>query len=440
MQVRILTALSELASSNGFWITADTLARNAIRKSDVVQKAPMLIIRAYLQGAAATTKLSKTTTSDAYLGKAWAILNQQIPEDRKTRVKIRTARAQNALLVYDTERGYAELATALHEVKPLEDNDSYLLRGEIYRQLGFREVLREAPPLATKHYQEALMAFQFAYGRYHPAALEAMVDLGRMLNLIRREKDAEYLLHEAETIAKNSRAEIPWIIAMIEIEMANSFYGQKRYDDAAAYYMRAEEKLKNQSPHLRNLYLRLSASQNLSSIYFQNGKTEEYQQALDQSLSLSQILFNTANKLYQPHQVPWIQSCITHAENLSATGAYMPAITQLNRCIKVVNPNGKEGYLVSLARIRMAELYILTQKYDLATNVLSITREVEEKRKTYQQSIWGELRSVEGWLAWEQKRTGHSLLRTGYEMLLETRGIANPATQKAYRRVLAANR
>ncbi len=439
MQVRILTALSELASSNGFWITADTLALNAIRKSEVVQQTPALSIRAYLQGATTATSLSKTTTSDTYLKKAWGILNQQMPRDRKTRVRIRTARAQNALLIYDTERAYSELKAALTEVKPLEDRESYLLRGEIYRQLGFREVLREAPPLATKHYQEALMAFQLAYGRYHPAVLEAMVDLSRMFNLARREDEAQYLLLEAEAIAKTSHTELPRIQAMIEIEIANSFYGQARFDKAVEYYVRAEEKMKKQFPHLRNLNIQLSASWNLASIYFQSGKTEQYQQALRRSLSLSEKLFNASDKLYQPHQVPWIQSCITRAENLSATGAYMPAIAQLGRCINVVNPDGKEGHLVSLARIRLAEVYILMQKYDIATNVLSIAREVEEKRKTYHQSIWGELRSTEGWLAWQQNRTGHTLLRTGYEMLLETRGIANPATQKAYRRWQTAN-
>jgi len=96
--------------------------------------------------------------------------------------------------------------------------------------------------------------------------------------------------------------------------------------------------------------------------------------------------------------------------------------------------------MVSLARIRLAGLYIVTEDFGAAEAELSLVRKSEETSHTFHQSVWGELRSVEGWLAWQKNQTGQALLKNGFEMLLETRGIANPVTQEALRRVQVSSK
>lgn len=440
MQVRILTALSELASSNEFWITADTLAQHAVRKSAFARNSPKLFIRTYLQAAFAATNLSKTLVSNKYLETAGDVLNQISPVDHKMRARVMTARARNDLLEGETETAKTMLQTALEIVKPFQDHNSYIIRGEIYRQLGRRDAMEDKIGGSTNHYKESLMAFQLAYGRQHPKVLQAMTDLSRMLNLDRREKDAEYLLREARINARASRSELPWIQAMIDVELANSMYGQNRLEEATSYLVAAENALGKQYPHLQKLQIHLSVAQRLAGLYSQTGKTEEYRAILSVASRLARDLVTNTTQLFEPGHVQRVQACISLSDVLRVNGAYPDAISNLKQCTRVLQRQRTSQYLTSLARIRLADLYILTRDFGAADAELSLARKSEETNNTtFHPSIWGELRSVEGWLAWQRNQTGQALLKSGYEMLLETRGITNPATQEALRRVEVSN-
>ncbi|HCR49170.1 MAG TPA: hypothetical protein DIW24_06055, partial [Bacteroidetes bacterium] len=353
MQVRILTALSELASSNEFWVTADTLAQHAVRKSGSTKNLPGLFVRTYLQAAFAATNLSKTTLSKKYLAAAWDVLNLVNPMDQKMKARVMTARARNDLLEGEAETANTTLQAALAIVKPFEDHDSYIIRGEIYRQLGHRDAMRDEVGPAINHYKEALMAFQLAYGRQHSTVLQAITDLSRMLNLDQREKDAEYLLREARTSVRASRSELPWIQAIIDVELANSMYAQNRLDEAVLYFVAAEKALTKQYPHPRKSQIHLSVVQRLAGLYAQTGKTEQYQLMLSVASRLAQDLVTNTNRLFQPGHIQRMQACISLSDVLRAKGAYSAAISNLQQCVRLLKPQRSTQHMVSLARIRL---------------------------------------------------------------------------------------
>ncbi|HRK75082.1 MAG TPA: hypothetical protein PLL64_12455, partial [Rhodothermales bacterium] len=146
------------------------------------------------------------------------------------------------------------------------------------------------------------------------------------------------------------------------------------------------------------------------------------------------------NRLFQPGHIQRMQACISLSDVLRAKGAYSAAISNLQQCVRLLKPQRSTQHMVSLARIRLAGLYIVTEDFGAAEAELSLVRKSEETSHTFHQSVWGELRSVEGWLAWQKNQTGQALLKNGFEMLLETRGIANPVTQEALRRVQVSSK